>query len=483
MTFSPKLARVVSRVLLTLAVLATAMLLFFFIENRRGDRAWADYAAEARAAGVRLEEIPAPSRLPAARNFMKTPVLDRWLWRSSLEPEYVSHLEGLGVPVVPWSKMWMEGRRFDPALVPAVVATGDSPEAVRARIGVVIEELREAARTRPDSELQRPEAIAGKRPAAIPIASFKAARAYSIALGLDACRALADGQGETALHDVLAQLKLAQGFCAAPDAVLVDAMIGNVLAGAAMHPIWEGIDRQAWSDEQLRQLIGGLAAIDVPAGIERAFEVERAVMIATLDELAPGQWWFPARQFLAKDAPWPMRLGWRMPRGWVQQNKVAECKVMTLVIDAMAARETPEFLSLRGRVHDRERRIDSSVGPYDFLVPMMTPAFGQASDVAIRNMAYINLAIVACALERYRLARGGYPDDVTELAPQYLARIPRDPVDGQVLRYSRLAEGGFSLFSTGFHLRDELGAPIDVAAAGEAPNGLWRWPRAAPAVP
>lgn len=58
-------------------------------------------------------------------------------------------------------------------------------------------------------------------------------------------------------------------------------------------------------------------------------------------------------------------------------------------------------------------------------------------------------ALTALAVERYRLTHDGrMPEALTELVPDLLAEVPRDPFDGQPLRYHRLKEG-YVVYSVG----------------------------------
>lgn len=72
----------------------------------------------------------------------------------------------------------------------------------------------------------------------------------------------------------------------------------------------------------------------------------------------------------------------------------------------------------------------------------------------------LNAADIAVALRRFRVDRGGYPDSLTELAPQYLAKVPVDPFTGQPPEYKR--DGA------GFDLRAH-------AAPGRPANKLLEW--------
>jgi hypothetical protein len=51
--------------------------------------------------------------------------------------------------------------------------------------------------------------------------------------------------------------------------------------------------------------------------------------------------------------------------------------------------------------------------------------------------AMLRCAVVAVAMERYRLANGRWPDKVDEVVPKYLTKVPADPYDGKPLRYAR----------------------------------------------
>ena len=81
-----------------------------------------------------------------------------------------------------------------------------------------------------------------------------------------------------------------------------------------------------------------------------------------------------------------------------------------------------------------------------------------------------NEALAACGLERYRLARGQYPNTLDELRPQFISQIPRDPVGGQPLKYRRTENGQFVLYSLGWNERDDGGAQ-----AKSVTDGDWIW--------
>jgi hypothetical protein len=67
------------------------------------------------------------------------------------------------------------------------------------------------------------------------------------------------------------------------------------------------------------------------------------------------------------------------------------------------------------------------------------------------------LAATSLAIERYRLRHAGeVPLGLEELVPQFLAEVPRDPFDGQPLRYKRMV-AGYRVYSVGWNEEDEGG--------------------------
>lgn len=65
---------------------------------------------------------------------------------------------------------------------------------------------------------------------------------------------------------------------------------------------------------------------------------------------------------------------------------------------------------------------------------------------------------VALAAERYRLAHGDWPRELSELVPAYLEKLPADPFDGEPLRYVR-HDDGITVYSVGYNRKDDGGSP------------------------
>jgi len=88
-----------------------------------------------------------------------------------------------------------------------------------------------------------------------------------------------------------------------------------------------------------------------------------------------------------------------------------------------------------------------------------------------------DLAMLACALERYRTTHGRFPDQLEQLVPQFLDHPPNDVVNGQPLKYHRSADGAFVLYSVGWNETDDGGVIGLTPKEGnvDPKSGDWVW--------
>jgi hypothetical protein len=92
---------------------------------------------------------------------------------------------------------------------------------------------------------------------------------------------------------------------------------------------------------------------------------------------------------------------------------------------------------------------------------IMLPALGKAMQRDGDHTARIRTTQTAIAIERFRRAHNGeIPTDLNELIPTYMPSLPRDPFDGEPLRFKR-RDSGYVVYSIGSDLRDDGGAEAD----------------------
>jgi hypothetical protein len=91
------------------------------------------------------------------------------------------------------------------------------------------------------------------------------------------------------------------------------------------------------------------------------------------------------------------------------------------------------------------------------LTLLLFPAMEKLSEAARRKLAHVRCMIVTLAVERYRQKHSAWPETLNQLVPEVLAEVPRDPFDGEPLRYTRLADGVI-VYSVGVDGVDNGGA-------------------------
>lgn len=486
MPSSPKLVRFVRRTLLSFAVFATLVGAVYVIENWRGERAWRAVAKHHADAGDPVDVLPAPASLPAEINFMKTPLVDRLLYARGT-PELQTFLDHAAQPSS-GSFEWRSGLRFDFAKYSArqqeerkrlklpelsAATPVKAVLAAQAPIEPALAELRCAAHERPFSQLVRPQPISRNEPFNAQIPGFQIVRLLVHSLDASSCAMLAEGRADEAQASTLTALRFARGFTDMPDALLIEAMIGTVTTNATLQPIWEGTQQHAWTEPQLEQLQRELAEIKPLAALERAMHQERAGFVLTILSV-------PSEKLLDAMPNDKTRWQWRAlawgPRGWLKQNCVAGVNNMQAHFDLLAARRTPEFLTKMEGLKMAEQALGlAGFSPYTVATQMVLPAYIKVTTNTAATDSYIVLAQTVCALERHRIAHGSYPDQLAELIPTYIDKVPLDIIDGRPLRYRRTDDGKFVLYSIGLDGKDDGGKPVD-PQKNDGP-GDWAWPQ------
>lgn len=96
------------------------------------------------------------------------------------------------------------------------------------------------------------------------------------------------------------------------------------------------------------------------------------------------------------------------------------------------------------------------------------------------------MTVAAIALKRYQFKNGNYPPDLNSLAPEFVATVPLDAVDGKPLRYKSNPDGTFLLYSVGENGVDDGGNPalekgvVSSSYYWQNPHALdWVWPQPA----
>ncbi len=273
----------------------------------------------------------------------------------------------------------------------------------------------------------------------------------------------------TLVHDMC---RLMQSSSSDKPVTLVSTMINVAVIGLYVSIIAEGLQSHTWQESQLIAFQEQLKNINLAPAFARSFDFEAANMCWTLKSLFRK---YPNDPSLWQDLkhyrfPW---LKW-VPHGWIYQNMVTTVKMDDKQRDGF---DFESGIILPTKMESSQIEIRNALkhsSPYNFFVVMIDadPHFLKGWQTTAHNQTLVNEAQIACALERYHLAHGEYPETFGALAPHFIEKIPRDIIGGQPLHYRRTNDGKFLLYSVGWNEKDDDGSSGTLA---DVKNGDWVW--------
>jgi hypothetical protein len=257
------------------------------------------------------------------------------------------------------------------------------------------------------------------------------------------------------------------------------AMMNVAACGAFTFEIAEGLRLGAWKEPQLAALQKQLETIDLFPDITAGLRTEQAICVT----FAPGDFHPPDFLLLGRTNLWQKLQypGFWMfdiaPRGWLDQNRAVAATLYDKQIRSFA---TPGDVLSPKEIDAAMKGVEAirrRVSPFTLIARVAGGGyFDRALQAAAANQAKISQAQIACALERYHLARGSYPETLDALSPQFIGKLPRDPIGGRPLHYRRTVDGTFLLYSVGWNEADDGGKTVP-SKTGYNPSieGDWVW--------
>jgi hypothetical protein len=499
--------RTVRRGLIALVGLITFVALLITEENWRGKHDWERYKSEWEAKGERFDMAGvAPPPVPDDQNFFMAPI-----WAGVLNKQWDPKTEDwklrdtnivdrlrmqrdanlLGVESPNGGGSWEKGRITDlkpwqdyyrqAALQTNLFPVPPQPRApaedvllALSKSDSAIEELRQASR-RPYARFPI-NYDAGFDAVAASLDHFAELKRCAQMLQLRTIAELQLGRTEDALADTKLMLGLTDALRTEP--FLISHLVRVALASITLQPIWEGLAQHKWSDSQLAELGEVLAKEDFLADYQFAMRGERACGNEAMARYRVGH--FSTGSDNAQDLP-----RWLMPGGFFYQNQIVVDRLYQQfslpAVDAAARRVHVEMCTTNA--------LNAALGartPYTIFARLLFPAFQKAALRFARIQTSADMASVACALERYRLAHGDYPGALDALAPKFIDKVPHDIINGQPLHYRRTddpppqgsgtAGGRFVIYSVGWNEKDD-GGTVVVKKSGtpDIEQGDWVW--------
>lgn len=505
--------RMIRRYLFCLACLVTLVAVLYAVENWRGKHAWEKYKREWEAKGEVFDwKAFIPSTIPDDQNFATASFFDDnrlfWQQRTNRSMSFdTNRMELLNMNIFRKDESaslkekgpdWMRAQRTDikafqeyyraPAnprtsshqgSVPQPVANefpiAPQPQTPAADVLLALskysnefEEFRDATK-RPYSRFPvNYEATLGAL-----LQHIAKIKSLSYYLELLTAAELEAGNTRQAAEAVDLHFYLINSIKSEP--TLVSQIVRFSMFDMALTPIWEGMADHRWSKEQLRHFQDKMEPMNFLSDLRWSFAAERAMWVSAFDELGSAR----LDSHLAE-----MRFETYIrfaPRGWFDQQKLIysqflQEKWMTSV-EPKSQRVNAEL----AKSANNDPRMTKSTA-YNFFIPKFFPDMllpklevpGETS--ASKAQTGANLAIVACALERYYLANKAYPEKLDQLVPQFISKLPHDIFNGNPLKYRRSEDGRIVVYSVGPDGKDDGGVYRPAKDGKETGDWVWRYP-------
>ncbi|HVV01112.1 MAG TPA: hypothetical protein VHH88_07090 [Verrucomicrobiae bacterium] len=464
------------RFLFGVACLITLIALFYAEEDWRGRRAWRLHKQKWEAKGEKFDiQGFVPPAVPDDQNFALTPLLkpiyeftESRKGMVQTDTNAMARLEKTDPEVQGENRQsrlelgdFEKGEFADlPACAAFYIGNTNYPQAAAGsspgkliltalgKFGPEIKELREAAATRPYSRF--PIHYDTQPPWSILLPHLSSIKRLSQMMCIHAVAELDAGQSAEALIDLKVALRLSGSIHDEP--FLISHLVRLVTLKMALQTLREGLARHAWSDAEIVSLQGNLNEVELLSEYKRAMRGERALStegIAQMQSHVKEIGFFDNSGGVAA-------LAAIIPAGWFYQNMVVISRMhqeFTLsVVNEKDHRVFPQISRDGAAAFQRLPRT-----PETILARILMPAFEKASRQTAIAQARLDCALAACALERFRIANGKFPESLSQLTPRFLKATSHDVMDGEPLHYRREAGGGYVLYSVGWNQTDEGG--------------------------
>jgi hypothetical protein len=447
-----------------LAGLVLLVALFYAEEDWRGWHAWKLCQRELAAKGLELDWaklIPPP--VPDDQNFFKAPKMQEWFVRHNTAT--TTELHALSTNVV------TTAASLDETTAVNYLAWSDQFEPD-------FDLMREALK-RPYARMDGDYA----KPSGQPIPNFVNVRTVAQVLARRAKCDLLLGQPDKALQELTLlhdMCRLLEGAPTGKPMTLVAAMINVAITGLYVDTVAGGLQSHAWQEPQLVALQKQLAEVNLAPFVAGGFECEPLSALHEFKNIEPRKIFALSTVLIGphqKPSLWDRvrslntHLWDLIPRGWIYQNMASYLRSS----DKIRVSLFDEHYFVTPKKTDRAmREVEKAMehpGLFNLFSAIAIPNYSKATQTFAFNQTKANEAQIVCALERYRLAHGGYSETLDALSPQFIEILPHDLIGGEPLIYRRTADGKFLLYSVGWNEKDDDGLPGTVTDK----RGDWVW--------
>jgi len=268
---------------------------------------------------------------------------------------------------------------------------------------------------------------------------------------LDALIKAIDGRMEDAVRDARIILNMAATL--EDGGVLISTLVYAAATSAGVGSLERWLSLGECPGQTLRELNDVLQRHEESSSLRWGLLGERALQVEIFRAAQIGKYG------RGGGLPVPVpALSW-LNAWWLQLNQAQSISFMSRLVEVAKAAENQ---LARVEQLDAEAR---GISRLYLMTRLIMPSLQRTFVHWLRRTAELRCARVALAVERYRLAHGGWPESLEALLPEYLDAVPPDPFDGRPLRY-RATEERAVVYSVGENLGDD-GGLLDPPAKGQ----------------
>ncbi len=309
-----------------------------------------------------------------------------------------------------------------------------------------------------------------------------------------------------------------------PEYLIISQLVRIAEAHIIWEVCWEGLQHHKWSEAQLAALQAAWENVEFAGPMDRRFLLERARNLAMFDRLrnssaevlkviaertgmsfsasfpaaGTAKWADDLANFLSQVGealpPKLIQTGSRVfyaplwQVAWSYQDEARFARLYDPYVEKARTLKDTGYMSppgAAGLIEDDVTYFTSSGegnggSVYHRARFLLSDWMGEASlkdavGKAARTETIRQMTITALALERHRLAKGSLPDNLAELVPTWLSKLPIDPMDGETLRYQKMENDEFLLYSVGTDGKDDQGDARRSGEEGASRTSYTRW--------
>ena len=320
--------------------------------------------------------------------------------------------------------------------------------------------------------------------------------------------ALHDGNYSQALTNLQMSVTLIQHYQTEP--LLISHLVKIAMAQIAIGATWEMLQTDHWTDAQLAEMQSQWQGMDLFGPVEGAFAMERALGADTFKTMRKS---YAGLESVTGGMPGSTSAGagtgsgffedpgealknlydrypryWTWKSSWSYEEELCNVQMLQDALEMFRkVKTTGAFVPAENEFRRQETNVIQlhAHAQAHFIVPLDSEDLVRNSTTKFADAEVARrMLVVAIALKRHQLRHGNYPAELSTLAPDLLARVPIDLMDGKPLRYRLQSNGTYLLYSVGEDGVDDGGDPASTEPA-TVRNIHWLkgrdivWPRAA----